>query len=240
MESSEDTLLYEGKAKKIFTTDHPEVVRIAYKNDTTAFNGEKFEKLAGKGRLNNEISSFFFEHLHQQGIRNHFVEKLSATEQLVRRVEIIPLEVVTRNIAAGSLSKRTGWEEGKKLPAPLVEFYYKNDDLGDPLLADVHIDMLGLASESELAELRQRGLGINDCLQQLLEPCGILLVDCKLEFGRDAEGNLLLADEISPDTCRFWDVVTQEKLDKDRFRRDLGGVVEAYDEIWRRLTAGAK
>ena len=240
MESSEDTLLYEGKAKKIFTTDHPEVVRIAYKNDTTAFNGEKFEKLAGKGRLNNEISSFFFEHLHQQGIRNHFVEKLSATEQLVRRVEIIPLEVVIRNIAAGSLSKRTGWEEGKKLPAPLVEFYYKNDDLGDPLLADVHIDMLGLASESELAELRQRGLGINDCLQQLLEPCGILLVDCKLEFGRDAEGNLLLADEISPDTCRFWDVVTQEKLDKDRFRRDLGGVVEAYDEIWRRLTAGAK
>ena len=240
MESSEDTLLYEGKAKKIFTTDHPEVVRVAYKNDTTAFNGEKFEKLAGKGRLNNEISSFFFEHLHQQGIRNHFVEKLSATEQLVRRVEIIPLEVVIRNIAAGSLSKRTGWEEGKKLPAPLVEFYYKNDDLGDPLLADVHIDMLGLASESELAELRQRGLGINDCLQQLLEPCGILLVDCKLEFGRDAEGNLLLADEISPDTCRFWDVVTQEKLDKDRFRRDLGGVVEAYDEIWRRLTAGAK
>jgi phosphoribosylaminoimidazole-succinocarboxamide synthase len=240
MESSEDTLLYEGKAKKIFTTDHPEVVRIAYKNDTTAFNGEKFEKLAGKGRLNNEISSFFFEHLHQQGIRNHFVEKLSATEQLVRRVEIIPLEVVTRNISAGSLCKRTGWEEGEKLPAPLVEFYYKNDDLGDPLLADVHIDMLGLASESELAELRQRGLGINDCLQQLLEPCGILLVDCKLEFGRDAEGNLLLADEISPDTCRFWDVVTQEKLDKDRFRRDLGGVVEAYDEIWRRLTAGAK
>jgi phosphoribosylaminoimidazole-succinocarboxamide synthase len=240
MESSEDTLLYEGKAKKIFTTDHPEVVRIAYKNDTTAFNGEKFEKLAGKGRLNNEISSFFFEHLHQQGIRNHFVEKLSATEQLVRRVEIIPLEVVTRNISAGSLCKRTGWEEGEKLPAPLVEFYYKNDDLGDPLLADVHIDMLGLASESELAELRQRGLGINDCLQQLLEPCGILLVDCKLEFGRDAEGNLLLADEISPDTCRFWDVVTQEKLDKDRFRRDLGGVVEAYGEIWRRLTAGAK
>ena len=240
MESSEDTLLYEGKAKKIFTTDHPEVVRIAYKNDTTAFNGEKFEKLAGKGRLNNEISSFFFEHLHQQGIRNHFVEKLSATEQLVRRVEIIPLEVVTRNISAGSLCKRTGWEEGEKLPAPLVEFYYKNDDLGDPLLADVHIDMLGLASESELAELRQRGLGINDCLQQLLEPCGILLVDCKLEFGRDAEGSLLLADEISPDTCRFWDVVTQEKLDKDRFRRDLGGVVEAYGEIWRRLTAGAK
>ena len=240
MESSEDTLLYEGKAKKIFTTDHPEVVRVAYKNDTTAFNGEKFEQLEGKGRLNNKISSFFFEQLHQQGLRSHFVETLSETEQLVRRVEIIPLEVVTRNVAAGSLSKRIGWEEGKKLPAPLVEFYYKNDDLGDPMLADAHIHMLGLTSESELAELRQQGLAVNDCLQQLLEPCGILLVDFKLEFGRDAEGNLLLADEISPDTCRFWDAATQARLDKDRFRRGLGGVVEAYEEVWRRLTEGVK
>ena len=137
MESPEGTLLYEGKAKKIFTTDNPEVVRVAYKNDTTAFNGEKFERLEGKGRLNNEISAFFFEHLHQQGIRSYFVEKLSETEQLVRRVQIVPLEVVTRNIAAGSLSKRLGWEEGRKLPAPIVEFYYKSDDLGDPILADV-------------------------------------------------------------------------------------------------------
>ena len=235
-----ENLLYEGKAKKLFLTDQPDILHVYYKDGATAFNGKKFAQLDGKGRLNNAITAYIFDFLAGEGIRNHFVEKLSATEQLVRRVEIIPLEVVTRNIAAGSLSKRTGWEEGKKLPAPLVEFYYKNDDLGDPLLADVHIDMLGLASESELAELRQRGLGINDCLQQLLEPCGILLVDCKLEFGRDAEGNLLLADEISPDTCRFWDAATQARLDKDRFRRDLGGVVEAYDEIWRRLTAGAK
>jgi len=240
MNSRAGTLLYEGKAKKIFATDSPEVVRVAYKNDTTAFNGEKFEQLEGKGRLNNEISTFFFEHLHQQGIRSHFVEQLSKTEQLVRRVEIVPLEVVTRNVAAGSLSKRIGWEEGRKLPEPVVEFYYKNDDLGDPILADVHIQTLGLATEAELAELRQRGLTVNECLKKLLEPCGILLVDFKLEFGRDADGSLLLADEISPDTCRFWDATTQEKMDKDRFRRDLGGVVDAYEEVWRRLTKGAK
>ena len=240
MESPEGTLLYEGKAKKIFTTDNPEVVRVAYKNDTTAFNGEKFERLEGKGRLNNEISAFFFEHLHQQGIRSHFVKKLSETEQLVRRVQIVPLEVVTRNIAAGSLSKRLGWEEGRKLPAPIVEFYYKSDDLGDPILADVHIHTLGLATKSELAELRQRALSVNKCLQQLLGSCRLLLVDFKLEFGRDTDGNLLLADEISPDTCRFWDATTQKKLDKDRFRRDLGGVVDAYEEVWRRLTEGVK
>jgi len=158
----------------------------------------------------------------------------------VRRVEIVPLEVVTRNVAAGSLSKRIGWEEGRKLPEPVVEFYYKNDDLGDPILADVHIQTLGLATEAELAELRQRGLTVNECLKKLLEPCGILLVDFKLEFGRAADGSLLLADEISPDTCRFWDATTQEKMDKDRFRRDLGGVVDAYEEVWRRLTKGAK
>ena len=234
-----ETLLYEGKAKKIFSTDDADIVRVAYKNDTTAFNGEKFEKLEGKGHLNNEITSFFFNYLAEQGIESHFVRKISDTEQLVKRVEIVPLEVVTRNIAAGSLSKRLGWEEGRKLPEPIVEFYYKDDDLGDPLLADAHIQTLGLASDEELNELRRRALAVNDSLLKLLTPRGLLLVDFKLEFGRDSSGNLLLADEISPDTCRFWDAKTHEKMDKDRFRRDLGGVTEAYAEVFKRITSSS-
>ncbi len=232
-----ENLLYEGKAKKIFSTDNPNIVRVAYKNDTTAFNGEKFEKLEGKGHLNNEISSYFFSYLKEHGIDSHFVEKISDTEQLVQRVEIIPLEVVTRNVAAGSLSKRIGWEEGRKMPGPVVEFYYKNDDLGDPMLADVHIQTLGLATSEELEVLRNKALKINNYLLKLLESRGLLLVDFKLEFGRDSSGRLLLADEISPDTCRFWDSETNEKLDKDRFRRDLGGVTEAYAEVLRRLNS---
>ena len=231
------TLLYEGKAKQIFSSDDPNIVRVAYKNDTTAFNGEKFEKLEGKGQLNNEITTFFFKYLAEQGIASHFVRKISDTEQLVKRVEIVPLEVVTRNFSAGSLSKRLGWEEGRKLPEPIVEFYYKDDELGDPLLADVHIHTLGLATDEELNELRKRALEVNDCLLKLLLPRGLLLVDFKLEFGRDSSGNLLLADEISPDTCRFWDAETHEKLDKDRFRCDLGGVTEAYAEVLRRLNS---
>ncbi|MDG2064305.1 MAG: phosphoribosylaminoimidazolesuccinocarboxamide synthase [SAR324 cluster bacterium] len=234
-----ETLLYEGKAKKIFSTDDADIVRVAYKNDTTAFNGEKFEKLEGKGHLNNEITSFFFNYLAEQGIESHFVRKISDIEQLVKRVEIVPLEVVTRNIAAGSLSKRLGWEEGRKLPESIVEFYYKDDDLGDPLLADAHIQTLGLASDEELNELRRRALAVNDSLLKLLTPRGLLLVDFKLEFGRDSSGNLLLADEISPDTCRFWDAKTHEKMDKDRFRRDLGGVTEAYAEVFKRITANS-
>jgi len=234
-----ETLLYEGKAKKIFSTDDADIVRVAYKNDTTAFNGEKFEKLEGKGHLNNEITSFFFNYLAEQGIESHFVRKISDTEQLVKRVEIVPLEVVTRNIAAGSLSKRLGWEEGRKLPEPIVEFYYKDDDLGDPLLADVHIQTLGLASDEELNELRRRALAVNGSLLKLLTSSGLLLVDFKLEFGRDSSGNLLLADEISPDTCRFWDAKTHEKMDKDRFRLDLGGVTEAYAEVFKRITANS-
>ena len=232
-----ETLLYEGKAKKIFSTDDADIVRVTYKNDTTAFNGEKFEKLEGKGHLNNEISSYFFSYLKEHGIDSHFVEKISDTEQLVQRVEIIPLEVVTRNVAAGSLSKRIGWEEGRKMPGPVVEFYYKNDDLGDPMLADVHIQTLGLATSEELEVLRNKALKINNYLLKLLESRGLLLVDFKLEFGRDSSGRLLLADEISPDTCRFWDSETNEKLDKDRFRRDLGGVTEAYAEVLRRLNS---
>ncbi len=234
-----ETLLYEGKAKKIFSTDDADIVRVTYKNDTTAFNGEKFEQLEGKGQLNNEITSFFFNYLAEQGIESHFVRKISDIEQLVKRVEIVPLEVVTRNIAAGSLSKRLGWEEGRKLPESIVEFYYKDDDLGDPLLADVHIQTLGLATDEELNELRRRALAVNDSLLKLLTPRGLLLVDFKLEFGRDSSGNLLLADEISPDTCRFWDAKTHEKMDKDRFRRDLGGVTEAYAEVFKRITANS-
>jgi len=230
-------LLYEGKAKKIFSSDDPNIVRLAYKNDTTAFNGEKFEKLESKGQLNNEITTFFFNYLAGHGIESHFVRKISDNEQLVKRVEIVPLEVVTRNYIAGSLSKRLGWEEGRKLPEPIVEFYYKDDELGDPLLADVHVQTLGLATDEELNELRKRALEVNDCLLKLLFSRGLLLVDFKLEFGRDSSGNLLLADEISPDTCRFWDVETREKLDKDRFRHDLGGVTEAYAEVLRRLNS---
>lgn len=234
-----ENILYEGKAKIMFSTDNPDIIRVAYKNDTTAFNGEKFEKLEGKGQLNNEISSFFFSYLKEQGIDSHFVKKISDTEQLVRRLDIIPLEVVTRNIAAGSLSKRIGWEEGRKMPEPIVEFYYKNDDLGDPMLADVHIQTLGLAIDADLKILRKKALEINNSLLNLLEPRGLLLVDFKLEFGRDASGQLLLADEISPDTCRFWDAETHEKLDKDRFRRDLGGVTDAYAEVFRRLKSNS-
>ncbi|MBT5795568.1 phosphoribosylaminoimidazolesuccinocarboxamide synthase [bacterium] len=234
-----EKLLYEGKAKKIFSTDDADIVRVAYKNDTTAFNGEKFEQLEGKGQLNNEITSFFFDYLAEQGIESHFVRKISDTEQLVKRVEIVPLEVVTRNIAAGSLSKRLGWEEGRKLPEPIVEFYYKDDDLGDPLLADVHIQTLGLVIDEELNELRRRALAVNDSLLKLLTPRGLLLVDFKLEFGRDSSGNFMLADEISPDTCRFWDAETHKKMDKDRFRRGLGGVTEAYAEVFKRITANS-
>ncbi len=230
-----ETLLYEGKAKQIFSTEDPQVVRVQYKNDTTAFNGKKFEQIEGKGQLNNQITSFFFSYLKEQGIPNHFIEKTSDTEQLVQRVNIIPLEVVTRNIVAGSLCKRIGWEEGKELPKPIVEFYYKDDDLGDPLLADCHIKILELATDNELQELKEKAFEINECLMKLLRPKGLLLVDFKLEFGKDTDGNILLADEISPDTCRFWDAESKEKMDKDRFRQSLGGVSDAYAEVYQRL-----
>ncbi|MEC8183518.1 MAG: phosphoribosylaminoimidazolesuccinocarboxamide synthase, partial [SAR324 cluster bacterium] len=189
-----------------------------------------------KGRLNNAITVFFFEHLETKDIPSHFVRKISETEQLVRRVKIIPLEVVVRNVAAGSLSKRIGWEEGKELPHPIVEFYYKDDDLDDPLLAEEHIRLLELASEAQIEELKKRGLAVNEALKSLMLSKGIRLIDFKLEFGLDQKGDILLADEISPDTCRFWDIESGKILDKDRFRRDLGGVTEAYLEIHQRLT----
>ena len=231
-----EELLYEGKAKKLFITEDPQILRVEYKDDATAFNGKKFDRLRDKGRLNNAITVFFFEHLETKDIPSHFVRKISETEQLVRRVKIIPLEVVVRNVAAGSLSKRIGWEEGKELPHPIVEFYYKDDDLGDPLLAEEHIRLLELASEVQIEELKKRGLAVNEALKSLMLSKGIRLIDFKLEFGLDQKGEILLADEISPDTCRFWDIESGKILDKDRFRRDLGGVTEAYLEIHQRLT----
>ena len=231
-----EELLFEGKAKKLFITEDPQILRVEYKDDATAFNGKKFDRLRDKGRLNNAITVFFFEHLDTKDIPSHFVRKISETEQLVRRVKIIPLEVVVRNVAAGSLSKRIGWEEGKDLPHPIVEFYYKDDDLGDPLLAEEHIRLLELASEAQIEELKKRGLAVNEALKSLMLSKGIRLIDFKLEFGLDQKGEILLADEISPDTCRFWDIESGKILDKDRFRRDLGGVTEAYLEIHQRLT----
>ena len=231
-----EELIYEGKAKKLFITEDPQILRVEYKDDATAFNGKKFDRLKDKGRLNNAITVFFFEHLETKDIPSHFVRKISETEQLVRRVKIIPLEVVVRNVAAGSLSKRIGWEEGKELPHPIVEFYYKDDDLGDPLLAEEHIRLLELASEAQIEELKKRGLAVNEALESLMLSKGIRLIDFKLEFGLDQKGEILLADEISPDTCRFWDIESGKILDKDRFRRDLGGVTEAYLEIHQRLT----
>ncbi len=231
-----EELLYEGKAKKLFITEDPQILRVEYKDDATAFNGKKFDRLRDKGRLNNAITVFFFEHLEKKDIPSHFVRKISETEQLVRRVKIIPLEVVVRNVAAGSLSKRIGWEEGKELPHPIVEFYYKDDDLGDPLLAEEHIRLLELASEAQIEELKKRGLAVNEALESLMLSKGIRLIDFKLEFGLDQKGEILLADEISPDTCRVWDIESGKILDKDRFRRDLGGVTEAYLEIHQRLT----
>ncbi|MBO8171695.1 MAG: phosphoribosylaminoimidazolesuccinocarboxamide synthase [Bacillaceae bacterium] len=228
-------MLYEGKAKKIYLTSDPELYWVEYKDSASAFNGEKKGTIQGKGELNNRITSIFFEMLTKKGIENHFVRRLSATEQLVRRVEIIPLEVVVRNIAAGSLAKRLGMEEGTELQFPVVEFYYKDDALGDPLVNNSHIRVLQVATDEELQILSEMGLKINHLLMNYMKERGILLVDFKLEFGRTPDGTILLADEISPDTCRFWDAETMEKLDKDRFRRDLGSVEEAYREIFKRL-----
>ncbi|MDI3328763.1 MAG: phosphoribosylaminoimidazolesuccinocarboxamide synthase [Alicyclobacillaceae bacterium] len=228
-------MLYEGKAKKVFKTDDPDLYVVEYKDDATAFNGQKRERIAGKGELNNKISALFFELLREKGVESHYVRRLSDTEQLVRRVTIIPLEVVVRNIAAGSLSKRLGWEEGRELPRPVVEFYYKNDELGDPLINESHIAVLGVAPPDQLDDITTQALKVNEILTAYLRERGILLVDFKLEFGLDSGGRVLLADEISPDTCRFWDAATKEKLDKDRFRRDLGGVERAYEEVLHRL-----
>ncbi|MDE3840796.1 phosphoribosylaminoimidazolesuccinocarboxamide synthase [Bacillus methanolicus] len=228
-------LLYEGKAKKVYQTEDDNVVWIEYKDSATAFNGEKKAEITGKGRLNNEITSLLFSKLHDEGIETHFIKRLSETEQLVKKVAIIPLETVVRNVAAGSFSKRLGIEEGTPFSKPIVEFYLKNDELGDPLITDAHILELKLATEEELKELKEKALKVNDILISFFKEIGIRLVDFKLEFGKDADGRIILADEISPDTCRLWDVNTNEKLDKDVFRRDLGNLTEAYENILARL-----
>ncbi len=229
-------LLYEGKAKKVYATQDPELLIVSYKDDATAFNGLKKGTIAGKGAINNRMSNLLMARLEKEGIPTHFVEELNDRETLVKRVSIVPLEVIVRNIAAGSFSKRYGVEEGAVFDRPTFELSYKNDGLGDPLLNDDHAAALGLASREELALIRNYALTINGLLKKIWADCGVTLVDFKLEFGRLGDGTIVLADEISPDTCRLWDAATHEKLDKDRFRRDLGGVEEAYVRVMERLT----
>lgn len=228
-------LRYEGKAKKVYATDQKNQFLVEFKDDATAFNGKKKGCLAGKGRLNNAISARLLSHLERCGVATHFVEKVSATEQLVRAVEIIPLEVVVRNIACGSLVQRLGLSPDQRLQPPVVEFYYKNDQLGDPLVNEAHIRLLQVAEPLQVTEMEQSARMINYELQRFFATRGITLVDLKLEFGTDEAGRLLLADEISPDTCRLWDTQSKKKLDKDRFRQDLGEEVRAYQEVWDRI-----
>jgi phosphoribosylaminoimidazole-succinocarboxamide synthase len=230
--------LYEGKAKKVYATDEPELLIVDYKDDATAFNGEKRGTILGKGAINNRMTNYFMKELAKAGIPNHFVEELSERETVVRRVTIIPLEVIVRNISAGSFAKRYGVAEGIVFGAPTFEFSYKNDDLGDPLINDSHAVALGLAAYEEIALLREYTLAVNARLREILAGFGVTLVDFKVEFGRTVDGEIILADEISPDTCRFWDSKTGEKLDKDRFRRDMGGVEGAYQEMAKRIFGG--
>ncbi|HBT64678.1 MAG TPA: phosphoribosylaminoimidazolesuccinocarboxamide synthase [Ruminococcaceae bacterium] len=227
--------LYEGKAKKVFSTNQPDLVIVDYKDDATAFNGEKKGTILGKGVINNRMSNMLMQFLEKKGVPTHYVKELSERETIVKRVSIIPLEVIVRNLAAGSFSKRYGVEEGTPLKQPSLEFSYKNDDLGDPLINDYHILALGLATREELDIIATYAFKVNEFLKTYFLKLDIELVDFKLEFGKTADGKIVLADEISPDTCRFWDVHTHEKLDKDRFRRNLGGEVEAYKEVMRRL-----
>ena len=229
-------LLYEGKAKKVYATEDPALLIVAYKDDATAFNGKKKGTIAGKGVVNNRMSNFLMARLEEAGVPTHLVRELSERETLVKKVDIIPLEVVVRNVSAGSFSRRYGVEEGLVFAAPTVEFSYKNDALDDPLIPECHILALALALEDELEVIRGLALRVNAFLRAFWAERGVTLVDFKLEFGRLPDGRIVLADEISPDTCRLWDSETNEKLDKDRFRRDMGGVEEAYQEIMRRLT----
>lgn len=228
-------LIYEGKAKKLYRTDHKNLLWVEYLNQATALNGLKKDQIAGKGALNNQITALIFEKLQEKGIPSHFIKELSKTEQLVEEVRIIPLEVVVRNYAAGSFSKRLGIEEGKKLAHPIVEFYYKDDALADPLINEDIAVALGIATAEELVELKFLAQTINKVLSQLFLEKNITLIDFKLEFGKDKNGKIILADEISPDTCRLWDVTSCAHLDKDVFRRDLGDLIPVYEEILQRL-----
>ena len=227
--------LYEGKAKRVYATEDPNLLIVSYKDDATAFNGLKKGTIAGKGVINNQMSNRLMMRLAKAGVPNHFVEELNERDTLVRRVQIVPLEVIVRNIAAGSFSKRYGVDEGVVFDEPTVEYSYKNDALGDPLLNTSHALALGVATKEEIETIRRYALKVNEFLKAFWLECGVILVDFKLEFGRTADGEIILADEISPDTCRLWDAKTHEKLDKDRFRRDLGGVEDAYKEIMKRL-----
>ena len=227
--------IYEGKAKKVYKTDDPERYIVDYKDDATAFNGLKKGTIAGKGIINNQMSNRLMQMIEQKGVPTHFVRELSERETLVKKVSIVPLEVIVRNIAAGSFSKRYGVDEGMVFEEPVIEFSYKNDALGDPLLNTDHALALKVATRAEIDTIKSYALKVNSILKAFWAECGITLVDFKLEFGKTTDGSIILADEISPDTCRLWDSATGEKLDKDRFRRDLGGVEEAYAEIMKRL-----
>ena len=228
-------LLYEGKAKKVFETENPELLIVSYKDDATAFNGLKKGTIQGKGVINNRMSNALMRLLASKGIPTHFVEELSERDTLVKKVQIVPLEVIIRNISAGSFAKHYGVEEGIVFDKPTIEFSYKNDELGDPLLNEYHALALKLATPEEIDTIKDYSFRINETLKEFWLSCGVTLVDFKLEFGRLADGTIVLADEISPDTCRLWDSATGKKLDKDRFRRDLGGVEDAYQEIMGRL-----
>lgn len=227
---------YEGKAKKVFSTSDPSCYIVEYKDDATAFNGLKKGTITGKGIINNKMSDLMFQLLEKNGVKTHFIEQLSDRETLVKAVSIVPLEIIIRNIAAGSFSKRYGVPEGTALKCPTLEFSLKNDALNDPLINNSHIIALGIATEKELDEITALACKVNEVLKDFFSGIGIKLVDFKIEAGRLSDGSIVLADEISPDTCRFWDAETNEKLDKDRFRRDLGGVEEAYQEIFRRIS----
>ena len=228
-------MLYEGKAKKVYATEDPELYIVDYKDDATAFNGLKKGTIAGKGAINNRVTNYLMQMLETKGIPTHFVKELSERETVVKKVHIVPLEVIIRNIAAGSMSKRLGIPEGKVLPVTVLEYSYKNDDLGDPLINDYHALAMELCTREELDQIASYAFKINDILKAYFKEVNVDLVDFKLEFGKLSDGTIVLADEISPDTCRFWDATTHEKLDKDRFRRDMGGVEDAYQEVFKRL-----
>ena len=227
--------IYEGKAKKVYGTDDPELYIVDYKDDATAFNGLKKGTIAGKGVINNRMSNLLMQMLEKNGVKTDYVEELNDRETVLKKVEIVPLEVIVRNKAAGSLSKRLGLEEGTPMRVPVLEFCYKNDDLGDPMVNNYHILAAGFATQEEIDKISSMALKVNELMLEFFKSIGVDLIDFKIEFGKTSDGEIILADEISPDTCRFWDINTHEKLDKDRFRRDMGGVEEAYAEMMKRI-----